>query len=461
MAEIPGAPVVINNPPGPDPATHNAEIAARLAAQDAAGHSTAPKPGEFEDASTALDKLVQSATPAADEAAKKAAADAEAAKVAAEAAEKKAAEETPEAKKAAADAAAAAEATKKAEEAAAAQALQNVPDLPPETSVKAKDAFSALKSQALKDISERELKIAELNKQLTEAKEAAARPTPEQLAKDKELETLRTHLAKIDVEFDPKFKEFDGKVKQIEDYVFAELKKNPVVTDDIITEIKKFGGLANVNLGKLFEAMKDPATQRIVESKIADVRMLQYQKEQTLKSTKDNVTQYMQERQKAFADAVEGHTKQTEAHLNQFLGALDWMKEKTADTNAKPEDAAAVKAHNDMVGIIKRDVADAMRDDSPQMRATLLTGYANMVRLQNVTTTQAAQIETLTKELTAATTKLAAIKNSATSRLRESGAPASGALPKPPTANQFTTPAADALDRIARQVAEERQAKGV
>src|SRR5690348_833094 len=92
----------------PDAAAHNAEVAAKLAAQDIMGQSSAPQFNS--DADAALDKLAQQVRP-----------DPEAAKAAEEAAAAKAAEEAaadPAAAKAAEEAAAEA---KKSEEAAAAQ----------------------------------------------------------------------------------------------------------------------------------------------------------------------------------------------------------------------------------------------------------------------------------------------------------------------------------------------------
>src|SRR5579859_7453324 len=45
-----------------DPADNNAQVAAKLAAQDAAGHSTAGTPNEFEVVGSALDRLAEEAS---------------------------------------------------------------------------------------------------------------------------------------------------------------------------------------------------------------------------------------------------------------------------------------------------------------------------------------------------------------------------------------------------------------
>ena len=102
-----------------------------------------------------------------------------------------------------------------------------------------------------------------------------------------------------------------------------------------------------------------------------------------------------------------------------------------------------------------------MSDDSPQMRAILVTGMAQLFRLQREHAGVAAERDSLKKELADARGKFDKVKQAGLSRLRESGAPQSGAMPAAKPMNQFTTPATDALDALARQVTEERAAKGV
>lgn len=422
----------------PDPASHNAEIARKLAEQDAAGHSTAAKPGEFEEATTALDKLAAAvpdpnAPKPGDDPAVKAAA------------EKKAAEDAAAAEAKKAEDAKLAEAAKKAED-----VFKNVPELPQGTSPKASESFAAIKARAAQEISARDTQISDLNKQLAELTQRASTPTTEQIAKEKELEDLRIWRAKMDVDFDPKFKEFDSKVLQDQEFIYAQLRKSPAVTEAVIDEIKKYGGPEKTNLSRLFEQMKDPTLQRIVESKISDITMAQYQKDQALSATKQNVSQYLKERETAFRNAVTAHTTATQSELNRMLGALDWFKEKAED-----------KEHTTFLENVKSQIAEALKDDSPQMRAILLTGFAQMCRLQEQQKSLTTRAETAEKELAAITEKYSKVKNASTSRLRESAAPPSGALPQPKPANVFTTPVADALDTLAKQVMDQRAAKGV
>jgi hypothetical protein len=449
-------PVVINplNPPQADAAAHNAEIAARQAAQDAAGHSTAGKPGEFEEASSALDKLA-AAVPEKKpdpiiEPAKSP--DQSSAKSADElAAEKQAADEAA-AKKAADDAAAAAK-----NETTTPDPLKEVQE-PEGASQKARDNWKALRDKAAAEIAARDTKLAEAQKKLAEFEERTKNPTPEQLQKEKELEELRLFRAKLDVEFDPAFKKFDTQVAQNEAFIYAQLMKSPAVGADVIEQIKKYGGPDKCNLSKLFESIADPTLQRIVESKIAENAQIRYQKDQALSVTKQNMESYLKEKEKSYIDAATQHTTVTQGELTKYLGALEWAKPKevTGDDAAK----AAATEHNKWLEKVQAEVNQGLQDDSPQMRAVLLTSYANMCRLQRDNASMTTELAALKKEHADLSAKWTAVKKAGTSRLRESGAPPGGALPQAKPANQFTTPATESLDNLMKTVMEERAAKG-
>lgn len=457
MAEVP------NQIPAPLPtaeevAAANAKVAAQLAAQDISGQSMAGKPGDFEEAGTALDKLIAAQPdPAKVEAEAKAKADAEAAtKAAAEATAKAEADA-----KAKAAAEAAAKTTTEPATTPPADPFKDVPPLPQGTSAKAAESWEAVKARAVQEITARETQIAELRKQVAEMAERAKNPTTEQLQATKELEELKLWRAKMDVEFDPQFKVYDKQAQEARDFIYAQLKESPVVSDEIIEKIKAFGGPEKTDLSKVFEAAKDPALQRIVEAKIADLKMIQFQKNKALTATKENVGQWMKEREQAFSKASTAHTEATQAEANRLLGSLDWMKDK-AVTGAETDPARIeAEAHNKLLTEIKSELADALRDDSPQMRAILLTSYAQMRNYKAQVTAQEAQIKALTTERDAAVGKLSKIKESATSRLRETGAPPGGqALPAKPV-DVFNKTAAQSLDDIAKQVTEARAAKGV
>lgn len=447
-------PLAGSNPNDPNVAAHNADVAQKLEANAALDKLT--KPGEFEEASTALDKLAAQITapqPTEEEkaAAEKAAAEKAAAeKAAAEAAmtpEQKAAAEKAAAEKAAADAAAA-EAQKKADE-----VFKDSPQLPQGASPKSSEAFTAIKLKAVQDITARDAEIERLKGEL--AKATGTTPSPELLAQQEELKQLREWRAKMDVDFDPKFAAYDKHINDANEFIYAQLRQAPNVTEATISQIKNLGGPANVNLGKLFESINDPTLQRIVEAKIADVAQIKYEKQQAIGVAKANISDYMAKRQTELMQSVNQHNTQTQKLAEPLLAQFEFLKEKPGDIE-----------HNKFAADLKGQIEEAMKDDSVNMRAILIAGMAKLFWLQRehekVKTEDTAKISTLQKERDEAVDKLERIKKASLSRGRESGAPADGRLPNinPSPASQFNTRTADALDAAAQKVMEERQAKG-
>jgi len=428
----------------------NAETAQKLADQ---GKDTLTKPEDFTDTSSALDKLaaevVKKPDPEpevveVDEAARKAA-------------EEKAAADKVEADKVAAEKEAS---LRKAEE-----YFKDSPSLPAGASPKSSEAFSAIKIRAAQDISSRDTKIEELNKSLAELKEKTKNPlTPEV---EKELKELREWRAKLDVDADPKFKEFDRTVSASHEFIYAQLRKSPSVTDKVIEEIKKYGGPENVNMVKLFESIKDPSLQRLVESKIADIEMAKFNKEQAVKAAKENVGQYMTERQKAAEAAAVAHNTRTSQYLGTLEAQLPWFAEKLADPKADEAGKKEIEGYNKFVKETKDSMAEALRDDSPEMRAIMIAGMAELFRerrekaaFKAEKVAADAKITTLEKTVEELNSKLARFKDASISRLRESGAPADGKLPVKKVDLDVTTPASQALDNLAREIVEKRQAAG-
>lgn len=436
-------PIPSNQPTPPNPAMHNAQVAAQVAAQDAAGQSTAGRPEDFQSTSEGLDRLLKEV-----EAKQAGAAPVEPIVTPETPAETKTPEQVEAEKKAAEEAAekAAAEESAKASSAKPAEdVFKDVPPLPQGTSTKARESFEAIKTRSVQELSARDEQIAKLNQRVQELESRASTPTTEQLEKDKQISEMRTALAKLDIQFDPKFKDFDQKISATNDFIYAQLKQSPAVSDEVINEIKKFGGPDKCKLTDLFAAIKDPTLQRIVEAKIADVALLKHEKDLALKAVQGNMEGYLKEREQAFMTARTAHTTATQREVDTMLGALDWMKPKVDDP-----------ASTEFVSTVKQQLAEALRDDSPQMRAILLTAYAQMCHFQRLAKTQATELDTTKKQLSEVTEKYNKVKQSSTSRLRESGASPSGAAPVPKAANIFTTPAADALDTLAKQVMEQR-----
>ena len=428
-----------------DPAKHNAEIAAKVAGQDIAGHSTVT--GEFGEATDALDKLAAQVkpkeTPASDESSFKSDVKSDVKPdVKTDVKPDKPVAPAPDAE----EAKKAEEALKKADE-----YFKDSPKLPPNASPKSSEAFSSIKLKAAQEISAREAEIEKLRKEV----EAAKKPSTEVLEKEKELEELRKWRARVDVDFDPKFKEHDKVVSQHREFIYAQLAKNPKVTPEIIEQIKKYGGPDMINLSKLFESIQDPTLQRLVEAKVADIEMAKYTKEQAIKMAKENLTEYTKERQEASSKVALAHSQAVTANLSSLLDRLDWYGEKPMPADADEATKKSIAEHNAFLKELKPQVAEAINDNSPEMKAVLVTGMAQLFNLQRQVPALKAELETTKKSLSDITAKWEAMKNSSRSRLNESAAPAAG-ITQAPSGPDINARASDALDTLARQVMEKR-----
>jgi hypothetical protein len=346
---------------------------------------------------------------------------------------------------------------------AANKLFKDAPALPANASPKSSEAFNAIKIKAAQEISQRDSELEKIRKELEEAREKLKNPVPPEL--ENELKDHRAWRAKMDVDSDPKFKEFDKEVSAAHEFIYAQLKKSPVITEQVIAEIKKLGGPENVNMAKIFDAAKDPTLQRLVESKIADIEMTKFKKDQAIQSAKTNIDQYMTERQKQMQAAATQHTVVTKQRVENLAANLDWLKEKPVDPKAEEAVRGEVEDHNKFVKETRDQLSAALQDDSAEMRAILLVGMAQLFNYQRLYAASNKQVEALKTQLSDAqknlgevTGKWEKVKNASTSRLRESAAP-SGGVPKIKASTDTNVRAGDALDAIAKQVMEERAAK--
>jgi hypothetical protein len=421
-----------------DPAQNNADVAKKLADQD---QSLKPSPpAELQATDAALDALAKEAEAKAKEAAAAPEPKADAPPV------------TPDPAKPDAPVTPVAPvedpAKKRAEE-----LFKDSPSLPTNASPRSSEAFSAVKIKAAQEVSKLESALAERDKKLAEMEAKLKDPVPPELAK--EVEDLRQFRARLDVEADPKFKEFDKSIAQTQEFIYDQLRKNPAITEDTIAAIKKYGGPENVNLDKVFEAAKDPALKRIVDSAITDIEKAKFNKAEAIKSVKANIDQYIQERQKANEKSATMHTEATKQELNKIIPKLEWLQPKAIDEKADAETKKSLEAHNSFVSETNKSLESALHDDSPEMRAIMLTGMAQLLYLQRVHEAALAKSAALEKQVGELTKQIDGYKKASTSRLRESGAPPTpSSVPGVKPIDPFNTRAVDALDRIRDQVVE-------
>jgi hypothetical protein len=439
----------------PEVQKNNDEVARKLADQDAAGHSTALTDADLRDTGGALDKLAAAHDKKVQDSKEDEPAPVEPApkeKPDDKIVEPPVVKDPPTTPPAPSpEEVAKAEAAKKAED-----FFKDAPKLPPNASPKSAEAFSAVKIKAAQEISAREQALETLKKEKAdlEAKvKAAGDVSPEAL---KELEDLRQWRAKLDVEASPKFQEFDKKVAANQEFIYAQLKKSPAITDATIEAIKKHGGPEMVNMEKIFEAVKDPAMQRLIENRLADIEQQKFEKEKAVSDTKANIGEYLKQQKESYAKSATAHNDATKTHFDEYAAKLPWFKEKPVDEKADEATKKATAEHNAFIKTVKNHMDVALSNDSADMRAILLTGMAQLLYLQRAHAGVTAELESEKKKLTEANEKLDKIAKSGT-RLRESAAP-----PTPGTnvtkkdSDIFHKKAGDALDDIAKQVMDER-----
>lgn len=346
-------------------------------------------------------------------------------------------------------------AKKVAEDAAVERIFKDSPSLPPNASVKSGEAFSSVKLTAAREVSRLEAEKEELAKKLAAAEAKASTPIPPEL--EQELKTLREFRAKLDIEADPKFKEFDKEADSANEFIYSQLKKSPVVTDDVIADIKKHGGPLAVNMEKILTAVNDPLIRRLVESKLGDVEMIRYKKEQAVKSTKENISKYIEERETEWTKAASSHNDRTKQNLEALAAKIDWLNQKTVDPKLDANAKKAIEDHNAYATQMRKELETAITDDSPEMRATLMIGMVQLFRLQASHEHATKRADAAEAALKTANETITKLKSASRTRLPDSGAPITPATPvkKEPDYNES---ASAAIDRMRQEKLKAQQA---
>jgi hypothetical protein len=468
MAEIPGITATdTTRTPGPIPAElqdqteANAKVAAQVAGQDNLASSKVD-PEAVTDTKSALDDLLR----------KKQAEDAEepARRVAKGTAGESPAEQpdpnaVEEAEKAAKEAAAQ-DASKIADQKLAEDIFKDAPQLPAGASAKSHEAFAHIKVQAAKDVSAARKEADDLKKLVADLEAKSNAPLPEDI--QKRLDEADLFRAKLDIEADPHFKANTKKIASAQDFIYAQLKKSPVVTDAMVEKIKALGGPENADLSRLFEQIKDPVVQRLVDAKVSEIETIKYEQDKARETAKANVSEYIRERQEAFSKGAVAHNTHTKQFYAEITKNQAWANVKPVPPNATAEEQASIKAHNALVESTSKEITSALNDDSPQMRAILLMGMGELFHVQNqlkgsqaIVATKDTVLAEKDKAIADLNATIARLKNSGATRIREGGAPQAGGVPKPSTtADSLSLSTRDALNMHAKQVMEARAAAG-
>lgn len=334
--------------------------------------------------------------------------------------------------------------------------FKDSPVLPANASPKSSEAFSSVKLTAAREISKISSELEDAKKKLAEAETKLKSPLPPEL--EQELTQLREFRAKLDIEGDPRFKKFDEKISASHEFIYAQLKRSPNITDDTIKKIKELGGPEHVNMDTILASVKDSTIQRLVESKLSDIEMTKHEKDQAISAAKSDIKKYTAQREQEWAQSANAHNTETQKNLNDLTSKVSWLNEVQVDPKADEAARKSAEAHNGFAKKMREEIQLASTDDSPAMRATLVLGMAHLFRLQAVHEATKAQLTTITKERDDAVALAERLKTASVSRLKDSGAPPSGTAPAKPAGPNFNESAAEAMDRLRKERAQSQQA---
>ncbi len=321
---------------------------------------------------------------------------------------------------------------------------------PPNVKPKTVEAFTQIKALAKKAVTaaeKRALAAEARAKELEDASKAQKALTPET---EKELEELRTFRKSLDVEADPQFKEFDTKVAENEAAILSRLK-DAGASEELLAKVKEIG-VADVDWDSLASKLP-PSVRRVIDAKLVENENFKDAKKQAVAKAKANADEFFKTRTEAQTKQAEARLEQTKQNLDKYIPQMAWLATKPVPVDAKPEEKTALEAHNKLVAETKQDIAQALQDDSPEMRAILVLGYAQLKEarrdLTTVQATAAAEKKALEAKVTAAEERATKaeefakrIKGASTSRIQSSAPPTTAA----PAKVDYRTDTGTALD---------------
>lgn len=314
--------------------------------------------------------------------------------------------------------------------------------LPPYTKPKSAEAFAEVKSMARRRIAEMEKETTELREKLKATEELAKNGlTAEQKA---EFEELRKFRSQMEVEADPTWKEYDGKVKQNDELIYKKLRDSGA-SEEQIERIQSLGGPSEVDWDAISDKL--PSTvKRFIDAKLVENEDLEAKKSLAKEQAKKNAEDFFKTKESSFRTSVQ-------SEVESLLPTFPWMKEKPV-TGTDAEKALA-SAHNKMLQDIQANVQEAINDDSPKMKALLVAGFAQFLKtrtealalkaeLTQLSENSKKEIDTLRSSLKEKEEFIAKMKKASTSRL-------GGSAPTPESKSSkvdYSVSPSEHLDRL-------------
>lgn len=337
--------------------------------------------------------------------------------------------------------------------------------LPPSAKGASAAAFAALKERAARDLAERDEALRKAQERIEELEKKVQEgvvPKEQYETLLTENEALKEWRAKLDVEADPKWAEYDKKMAQAEEFVYAQLKQHGF-GEEVIEKIKELGGPTKVEFGPIFERLKSPSASRLIQKKLDEIEEAETEKQAAIEGAKSRIKEYVEARRKEFVEALDGHNKATEKAVGELLAKQAYLTKYDLKGASSEEERKNFEEHNKWVDEVGQVVKEALEDTSPQMRALLIAGVAQYMHLrreyQKLVREHSdieKQVDALKKELAERDGKLKKIKEASVSSLSRSAAPRRPELPESTLGNIFTKTAEQAFDEYLKNANAER-----
>jgi len=318
----------------------------------------------------------------------------------------------------------------------------------PQLKGKSAEAFENIKRLANEKVTALQTERDAFEKQIKELTEKAGRLDPKVEA---ELKELREFRRKLDVEADPEFKKFDEESTTQAESIYGKLLAVGV-PEHTVEKIKSMGGVFKVQWDPILEKLPS-AARRFIEVKLTQLEDLKEKKSTAIATAKKNSEEFLTQRAQAGETAKKEFREKAATTLDTMLPKLDWFVEQKPTDKSTAAEKASIVEHNKLLTETKEAIKEAIDDDSPEMRAFLAVGLAQLMKLRAdysaATSAHKSEVTKLKAELDAANALLEKVKKGSTNRLRDTTATTT--ITPGGAANVNEKPA-DALDRARAEV---------
>jgi hypothetical protein len=222
------------------------------------------------------------------------------------------------------------------------------------------------------------------------------------------------------------------------------------IGDAHIAKFRELGGFHMSNYEDILEKLNNPQVTRLVQGKLDEIAVTQFERDRALNASKEDVQKYVEEKREQYNQSLTAHHEVTKKELEKiYTEKMPWLQDpnppKTGDKNAQVIHDDTVKFNKN----VRENMAIAASDDAPEMRAILIAGMGQLLYLKRQYGFLQAAFNKLEKDHKAASDELAKIKRASSNRLDKSIAPPNPETPKPKM--DLSSNGAEALDALRKE----------